>query len=177
MRKEFLVERQGKQFVLYAGLLSLAHEQGLVSIATALVQVPSEANNRVAICTATVILEKDGLQRTFQGIGDAAPNNVAPAMVNCTIRLAETRAKARALRDAVNVGTAALEELGGEDGYEGAPERGYDQPRAGSRRQASPVQTSISQGKCPVCKVSNGTPGSHHRRDCSNFEGAAVRTA
>jgi hypothetical protein len=125
VRKEFLVERQGKQFVLYAGLLSMAHEQGLKSIATQLVQIPNENNNRVAICTASVRLEKDGVLREFHGIGDAAPNNVAPAMVNCLIRLAETRAKARALRDAVNVGMAALEELSDDDVYEGAPERGY----------------------------------------------------
>ncbi len=125
MRKEFLVERQGKTFCLYAGLLSLAHEQGLKSIITELVQIPNENNNRVAICTAKVTLEKDGVLREFHGIGDAAPNNVAPAMQTCLIRLAETRSKARALRDAVNIGMAALEELSDDDIYEGAPERGY----------------------------------------------------
>ena len=103
----------------------MAHEQGLKSIATELVQIPNENNNRVAICTASVTLEKDGVMRAFHGIGDAAPNNVAPAMLDCLIRLAETRAKARALRDAVNVGMAALEELSDDDVYEGAPERGY----------------------------------------------------
>ena len=78
MRKEFLVERQGKQFVLYSGLLAMAHEQGLSSVTTELVQIPSEANNRVAICTARITLEKDGKVVQFTGIGDAAPNNVAP---------------------------------------------------------------------------------------------------
>lgn len=145
MRKEFLVERQGKQFVLYAGLLALGHEQGLMSIRTHLIQIPSETNNRVAICSATVVLEKDGVAREFHGIGDAAPNNVAPAMANCTIRLAETRAKARALRDAVNVGLASLEELGDEDVYEGAPERGYV---VGSTRgvRSQPARTSSGGG-------------------------------
>ena len=135
MRKEFLVERQGKQFVLYSGLLAMAHEQGLKSIATELVQIPNENNNRVAICTASVTLEKDGVLRAFHGIGDAAPNNVAPAMQTCLIRLAETRAKARALRDAVNVGMAALEELSDDDVYEGAPERGYSSTNGRSTRQ------------------------------------------
>src|SRR5205823_6640768 len=51
----------------------------------------------------------------FSGIGDANPSNVAPAMVTCLLRLAETRAKARAMRDAVNVGVAAFEELGAEE--------------------------------------------------------------
>ncbi len=89
MKKEFIVERQGRAFVLYAGLLDLAHQQGLKSVRTELVQTPSEANNRVAICTATVVLERDGQERIFTGIGDAAPNNVAPAMATCLIRMAE----------------------------------------------------------------------------------------
>ena len=145
MKKEFLVERQGKQFVLYAGLLALGHEQGLMSIRTHLIQIPNESNNRVAICSATVVLEKDGVSREFHGIGDAAPNNVAPAMANCTIRLAETRAKARALRDAVNVGMASLEELGDEDVYEGAPERGYALGNARGTR-STPVRTPTGGG-------------------------------
>lgn len=111
MKKEFIVERQGRAFVLYAGLLDMAHQQGLKSIQTELIQVPKEENNRVAICTATVILEREGKEYIFTGIGDAAPNNVAHAMQSCLIRMAETRAKARALRDAVNVGVAAFEEI------------------------------------------------------------------
>jgi hypothetical protein len=125
MRKEFLVERQGKTFCLYSGLLDLAHQQGLRSIQTNLVQVPSETNKGVAIVTATVTMERDGVLRVFTGIGDAAEVNVAPAMRTCLIRMAETRSKARALRDAVNIGVAAFEELGEEDAHDGAPERGY----------------------------------------------------
>jgi hypothetical protein len=140
MRKDFIVERQGRQFVLYAGLLDLAHQQGLKSIRTELIQVPSEANHRVAICTATVILEKDGVERLFTGIGDASPNNVAPAMQACLLRMSETRAKARALRDAVNVGVVALEELGEEDAQDGAPERGYSlSPAQRNRSERTPV--------------------------------------
>ena len=108
MKKEWMVERQGKQFCLYQGLLATAHEQGLRSITTSLVQVPSEANNRVAICTAIVVLEKEVVERVFTGIGDAAPNNVAPAMQTCLIRMAETRAKARALRDMEQTATLSV---------------------------------------------------------------------
>ena len=125
MRKEFIVERQGRSFCLYAGLLDLAHQQGLRSIRTELIQAPTEANNRIAICMATVVIESEGIEKQFTGIGDAAPNNVAPAMQTCLLRMAETRAKARALRDAVNIGVAAFEELGEDDAHDGAPERGY----------------------------------------------------
>src|SRR5918912_509022 len=107
MKKEFTVEREGKTFVLYAGLLDLAHERGLKSITTTLVQIPNELNGNVAICHATVETE----QGTFTGLGDASPGNVNRMMSPHLIRMAETRAKARALRDAVNVGVTALEEL------------------------------------------------------------------
>jgi hypothetical protein len=148
VKKEFIVERQGRSFVLYAGLLDLAHSQGLKSIETKLVQVPSEANNRVAICTAVVVMEKDGVERSFSGVGDAAPNNVAPAMALCLIRMSETRAKARALRDAVNIGVAAFEELGEEDAYDGAPERGYELPAPRPVRQ--PTRQATTRSQAPV---------------------------
>ena len=111
MREEYMIERQGKKFVLYAGLLDEAHERGLRSIETELLQVPGVENGEVAIARAVVRTE-DG---KFSGIGDASPENVGRAIAPHIIRMAETRAKARALRDAINVGVAALEELGGDE--------------------------------------------------------------
>lgn len=120
MREEFMISRQGKQYVLFAGLLDEAHSRGLVGIDTELVQVPEEGNSQVAIVKATVQIEDaggSGELRTFSGIGDASPQNVSRNIVPHLIRMAETRAKARALRDAVNVGATALEELSdGDDG-------------------------------------------------------------
>jgi hypothetical protein len=108
MKREFLVERQGKWFVLYAGLLDEAHTQGLKAIRTQLIQAPSMENGHTAICLAEVTTAKG----TFTGLGDASPENVSRMMAPHLIRMAETRAKARALRDSINVGVAALEELG-----------------------------------------------------------------
>lgn len=133
MRDEFLITRQGKQYVLFAGLLDEAHDRGLRGIDTELVQVPTPENGNVAVCKATVEME-DG--RTFSGIGDASPENVGRNIVPHIIRMAETRAKARALRDAVNVGATALEELS--DGDEsGAAPANYPPPRAVSQPQRS----------------------------------------
>lgn len=107
MKREFVINRQGKDYVLYAGLLDEAHQQGLKEIKTQLVQAPTAQNGQVAICFAEVTTEKG----TFTGIGDADPGNVNRMMATALIRLAETRSKARALRDAVNVGMVAIEEL------------------------------------------------------------------
>lgn len=111
VREEYMIERQGKRFVLYAGLLEEAHSRGLRSIETELLQVPAAENGDVAIVRAVVRLE-DG---KYAGIGDASPQNVGRQIVPHIIRMAETRAKARALRDAINVGVTAFEELGGEE--------------------------------------------------------------
>jgi hypothetical protein len=120
VKPEFYIERQGKRFVLFAGLLDEAHSVGLKRIDTELLQVPNGANGDTAITKATVELE-DG--RLFSGIGDANPNNVGRAIAPHLIRMSETRAKARALRDAVNVGATSLEELG-EDVEVGAKPQG-----------------------------------------------------
>jgi hypothetical protein len=109
MREEYMIERQGKRFVLYAGLLEEAHNRGLRSIETDLVQVPTKENGDVAIVKAVIRTEEG----KFAGIGDASPQNVNRAIAPHLIRMAETRAKARALRDAINVGVTAFEELGG----------------------------------------------------------------
>jgi hypothetical protein len=136
VREEYMIERQGKRFVLYAGLLDEAHARGLRSIETELLQAPSPENGEVAIVRAVVRTE-DG---KFSGIGDASPENVNRSIAPHLIRMAETRAKARALRDAINVGVTAYEELGGEAGEEVVeqPRRpaGQEEPqRAVSRAQ------------------------------------------
>ena len=108
--RRFIVDRQGREAVLYAGLLDLAHRQGLKGIRTQLVQAPAEANGWTAIVWAEVTTETG----TYTGIGDANPANVGRMVALHTIRMAETRAKARALRDCLNIGGVCLEELGPE---------------------------------------------------------------
>ena len=145
MREEFLITRQGKQFVLFAGLLDQAHTEGLKSIDTDLVQVPDPDNGNVAIVKAVCEME-DG--RKFSGIGDASPENVGRNIAPHIIRMAETRSKARALRDAINVGATALEELAETDGPESSTSRGQSssRPTPISSAQRSSGQRSTSSG-------------------------------
>jgi len=160
MRDEFMMTRQGKQYVLFAGLLDEAHSRGLVGIDTELVQVPEEENGQVAIVKATVQIEDSsrpggsGELRSFSGIGDASPQNVSRNIVPHLIRMAETRAKARALRDAVNVGATALEELSdGDDGPAASQSSQNSQAPQSSRGSGS----GGSQKEGPGLREAQGT--------------------
>ena len=133
MKREHIINRQGKEYVLYQGLLDEAHSQGLKEIVTTIVQIPNDLNGHVAVVHAAVETAKG----RFSGIGDADPGNVNRMMVNAIIRMAETRAKARALRDAINVGMVALEELPGDDDAP-PPDRRADPPRQERRDPPAP---------------------------------------
>lgn len=155
VKRDFLVERQGRQFVLYAGLLDLAHQEGLRAIRTKLIQVPTPENGQTAICSAEVETERGA----FAGIGDAAPENVSRMMLPHLIRMAETRAKARALRDAVNVGTVAVEEMGEdiEPGGRGISDLGQLAREAAPRDQGQPRAQTASPGPAQASRTAGST--------------------
>jgi len=133
-----------KDVVLYAGLLNQAHEEGLARVRTSILQIPTEENGRLAIIKAEVETSK-GL---FEAIGDACPENVDEFLAPHLIRVAETRAKARALRDAVNAGVVSFEEL------DGASLDRTSDPGAGVAPMRSPRSTRSSSP--PARPRSNG---------------------
>jgi hypothetical protein len=95
-----------KPFVKYAGLLALAHARGLQQLDARFTRV----SDTLAVAHATATFS-DG--RRFTEAGDATPENVGHQVRPHFARLALTRAKARCLRDALNIGLCAVEELGG----------------------------------------------------------------
>ena len=98
-----------RETIAYAEVLKIPHDEGLKSIATQLLLTPNDENGRLAIVKATVEVERG----RFEAIGDADPGSVEERFAPHLIRVAETRAKARALRDAVNCGIVSFEELDG----------------------------------------------------------------
>jgi len=120
----------GKEAVAYAELLGMAHDEGLKSIQTQILAQPSEENGHRCIVKAVVEVEKG----RFEGIGDADPGNVEDRFAPHLIRVAETRAKARALRDAVNCGVVSFEELDGAKPTPGFSDPGSGAPNGPSRR-------------------------------------------
>jgi hypothetical protein len=111
---QFVVNLKGKEFVRYAGLLDLAHRHEtwtLKEIRVKPLQLPSPDGKTPAITQALVIfLTPEGL-RQFKDIAEAGPD-LAPALKSSALRVCSTRAKARALRDALNIEAEILEDEG-----------------------------------------------------------------
>lgn len=107
--ERFIVTIDGKEFVLYNGLLDMAHQKNLFRMEVELIQFPSKENDHTAICKA-VANTTNGFM--FTDIGDASPKNCNYKVSPHLIRMASTRAKARCLRDLTNIGMTCLEELG-----------------------------------------------------------------
>lgn len=85
MRKEHIIKQQGRDYILYSGLLDQAHQEGLCRITTKILQVPSADNENVAICFAEVETSKG----VFTGIGDASPRNVGRQVALHLLRMSE----------------------------------------------------------------------------------------
>jgi hypothetical protein len=102
--RQFISTIKGKQFVQFAGLLAMAHATGLQSLSEEFISVTPELALARAVVTFT-----DG--RTFSACADATPENVNAMVRNSFARISLTRAKARALRDALNVACVSVEEL------------------------------------------------------------------
>ena len=108
-KKKMFINLKGKDFVLYEGLLDEFHKNGGESIETELIQ--TNLNEEVFFIFKAVAKGERG---TFTGYGDACRGNVNPMVAPHMMRMAETRAKARALRDYNNIGICSVDELGGD---------------------------------------------------------------
>jgi hypothetical protein len=100
----FLVTLHGKKYIQYVGLLAMAHDRGLTSLKARFISVTSE----LAVAEAEAVFA-DG--RVFVEAADATPQNVGATVRAHFPRMALVRSKARCLRDALNIGLVALEEV------------------------------------------------------------------
>ena len=106
--ERWIIKIENKDFVQYAGLLDLGHQKGISQIEVEPIQLPNQDNGNFAICKATVV-SKTG--DSFTDIGDANPQNCSSKVGKHLLRMASTRAIARALRSFTNIGYTCLEEL------------------------------------------------------------------
>jgi predicted nucleic acid-binding Zn finger protein len=145
----FLTNIKGKDFVLYAGVLDLANQKGLLKLEVELIQFPTKENGNEAICHA-VAVGKNG--EVFADIGDANPNNCHSMIAKHLIRMASTRSKARCLRDMCNIGIACLEELADFDDVIGSghPKKATQKKAVGKTDKEGPKAKTAAKKKPPA---------------------------
>jgi len=98
---------EGREFVKYPGLLDLGHQKGISQIEVEVVQLPTAGNGHFAVCKASIV-SRTG--ESYVDIGDANPANCNSKVSKHLLRMASTRAIARALRSFTNIGLTSIEE-------------------------------------------------------------------
>lgn len=168
LRADEVVSLKGKDFPLYKGVLREAHENGLLALEVTVLQYPSEANGQSAVCQAIATFSgPDGRDRVFCEIGDADPRNCGAMIVPHRIRMSATRAKGRALRDALGIGECTAEELG-----DAGPAEAYrPEPRkSGPVRHEKPPreidENGVAELERPIVDDYDRTTGEFYCGDC-----------
>lgn len=108
-----IVNIQGKNYICYAGLLRLAHENGLTNLQVEMIK-GIEGGAMCHVRARFWIVSKDAhRERYFDGIGTGTSKNLSQKSfaANYQFEMAQTRAKARALRDGLNIGEVSAEEI------------------------------------------------------------------
>ena len=106
LRKQNQITKiNNKEYVLFSGLLSIAHQSGLKSIETEIINLDYE--KKFCLVKATI----NGDRGCFVAHGDADLTNVSQKLISAFIRMSETRSVARALRFYTGLGMTCFEEL------------------------------------------------------------------
>ena len=135
--------------VPFKTLLDKAHKQyGLAGVETEILQFPCAENGNMAIFRATV---KNSDGATFSAHGDADPKNTTSTIAPHLLRMAETRAIARALRWLTNSGETATVEISGDEDESGPSE----QPKA-EEAEPSDAKTEFLNARTEFLNRSQG---------------------
>ena len=116
-RKQYIIPIKGKEAILSDGLKKLGHLKGIKSLKTDILQFPNVDNNNLCIVKAELIgYDYDPVQEkiaevSYSAIGDASPANCNRLVATAFVRMAETRAIARVLKNYTDVGIVGVDEI------------------------------------------------------------------
>lgn len=125
-KQKFMVNIKGKDAIKVEGLLAFAHEKGIKSMKTAIIQFPKDENRWTAICETTVIgydwdpINEKVIEVEYSDIADANETNCTSMVKASFIRMASTRSIGRTLRKYTNIDMVCSAELS--DVVEDTPE-------------------------------------------------------
>lgn len=126
-KRKFIINigKGGTEAIKVDGLIALAHEKGIKSMKTSVIQYPSQENQWTCIATTTVIgydwnpVTKKVEEVTYEDFADANPNNCTSMTKSSYIRMASTRSVGRALRKYTNIDMVCSDEIANTvDNYE-----------------------------------------------------------
>ncbi len=111
----WIISRQGREFITFKGLLWMAHQQGLTSLISTPIKEDYEKAFFVfrAVAKGTKIINNQHEDVHFEDEGDAGMKNVGKMIIPHVRRMASTRAMVRVLRIYTGCGLTSIEELGG----------------------------------------------------------------
>lgn len=116
-KSKFIINIKGKEAVLAEGIKVLAHEKGIKKLVSKIIQFPTKENDNMCIVEAELIgYDWDPVSKTlteveYVAIGDASPRNCTAMVSAAFIRMAETRAISRVLKNYTNISMVSFEEL------------------------------------------------------------------
>lgn len=117
-KQKFVVIIQGKvETIKVDGLIAFAHEKGIKSMETDVIQYPNQDNQWTCIAQTTVIgydwnpVTEKVEEVIYKDIADASPTNCTAMTKNSYIRMASTRSVGRTLRKYTNINMVTAEEI------------------------------------------------------------------
>ncbi len=118
-RKKFVISigKGGAEAIKVDGLIILAHEKGIKSMKTRIIQYPSQENQWTCIAATTVIgydwnpITEKVEEVEYEDFADANQNNCTSMTKSSYIRMASTRSVGRVLRKYTNVDMVCSDEI------------------------------------------------------------------
>jgi hypothetical protein len=116
-KKRFVVNIKGKDAIKVDGLVVLAHEKGIKSMKTKVVQFPNQDNQWTCIASTVVIgygynpITDKVEEVEFEDFADANPNNCTAMTKASYIRMASTRSIGRVLRKYTDIDMVTSEQI------------------------------------------------------------------
>ena len=113
----FSTNIKGKNAIKSEGLTAVAHQKGMWKCEIEIIQFPNDQNNWTCICKAHIggydwdPIEQKIIRVEYTDIGDANVNNVTAMVKQSYIRMAATRAMARAMRKYTNIDMVSSDEI------------------------------------------------------------------
>jgi len=116
-KKKFVVNIKNTETIKVDGLIAFAHEKGLKSMKTKILQYPNQENQWTCIAECLVIgydwnpITEKIEEVEFQDFADANPTNCTAMTKASYIRMASTRCVGRTLRKYTNIDMVTSEEI------------------------------------------------------------------